>query len=304
MKHEPALIKEVLEYLDPKPNENFIDCTLGGGGHASAILERTAPAGKLLGIDASAVAVESLKNTGRLIAVHDNFKNLKEIVEQNNFRDISGILLDLGVSSMQLDDPKLGFSFNADMLDMRMDKSQELTAEKIVNEYEVGELIRIFRDFGQERLAIPIAKKIEAERDKQKIEKPSRLVEIVKSVYGKFYKRPSKINPATKIFQALRIAVNNELENLEAVLPQAAEILKPKGRLAVISFHSLEDRVVKQFFKLESRGCVCPPEFPVCQCSHKKTLIIITKKPITPSVAEINKNPRARSAKLRVAEKI
>ncbi len=290
--------------MDPKPNENFIDCTLGGGGHASAILERTAPAGKLLGIDASAVAVESLKNTGRLIAVHDNFKNLKEIVEQNNFRDISGILLDLGVSSMQLDDPKLGFSFNADMLDMRMDKSQELTAEKIVNEYEVGELIRIFRDFGQERLAIPIAKKIEAERDKQKIEKPSRLVEIVKSVYGKFYKRPSKINPATKIFQALRIAVNNELENLEAVLPQAAEILKPKGRLAVISFHSLEDRVVKQFFKLESRGCVCPPEFPVCQCSHKKTLIIITKKPITPSVAEINKNPRARSAKLRVAEKI
>ena|SRR3989344_3908340 len=306
--HQPVLSDQAISYLKPQLGGSFIDCTLGGAGHTVEILRRVLPRGKILGIDLDPIALkaakEELKNYSSAVLVQDNFRHLKKIAEKNNFKKVDGILLDLGLSSGQLADHSRGFSFLAEGgLDMRFGQQSELTAQRILNTYRQKQLFEIFKNFGQERLAKPIAEKIVLERKLAPIKTPAELVAIVSEIYKKFYRQNSRTNPATKIFQALRIAVNQELENLTEVLPQALGLLKKGGRIAVISYHSLEDRTVKDFFKQESRDCVCPPELPLCQCGHKKTLKIITKKPVAAAEEEVLNNPRSRSAKLRVAER-
>jgi 16S rRNA (cytosine1402-N4)-methyltransferase len=301
--HFPVLQKEVLEIFDPQPNQNFIDCTIGGGGHALAILEKTAPKGKILGIDwdqemikSLKSKVESLKLSRRLILVNDSFVNLKKIVEKENFKDVDGILLDLGLSSWHLEKSGRGFTFKKDEpLDMRYNRNSKfqisnykLTAEKILNEWPEKEIEKILKEYGQERFAKRIAKKIVEERKIKPIKTTFQLVEIIKRATPSWYHH-KKIHFATRTFQALRIAVNDESENLKKVLPQALEILEKNGKLIVISFHSLEDRIVKNFFK---------------EYSKKGILNILIKKPIWPSDEEIKINPRSRSARLRSALKL
>ncbi|MFA5021505.1 MAG: 16S rRNA (cytosine(1402)-N(4))-methyltransferase RsmH [Patescibacteria group bacterium] len=308
--HQPVMLEQVIHYLQPKAGNNFIDCTLGGGGHAEEILKRTAPSGKVLGIDLDPLAIQNAQTVAknyknRLIIVQNNFKKLKQIANDFQFNKVNGILLDLGLSSGQLQDHSRGFSFLAQgSLDMRFGNQLELTAKEILNTYNQKQLIEIFKNFGEEKLAKPITDKIIAFRKEKPITKPSELVEIVADIYKRFYRLKSKINPATKIFQALRIEVNQELQNLTEVLPQAISLLAKGGRLVVISYHSLEDRIVKGLFQQESRDCICPVTMPLCQCDHKKTLKIITKKPVVTTESEVLENPRARSAKIRVAEKI
>lgn len=289
--HLPVLTKEVLEFLNPKPGENFVDCTIDGGGHAKEILKKISPAGKLLGID---LDEEMIKNTGaeikneNLILVNDNFKNLKKIIAEKNFPPVSGILIDLGWSSIQIEKSDKGFSFLKDEpLDMRYSKSG-MTAAEAVNRLSENELADIFWQYGEERFSRRIAKKIVETRKKKRILATFDLVEAVKTSVPKSYER-GRIHPATRVFQALRIYVNQELENLKAVLPQAVEILAPGGRLAVISFHSLEDRIVKNFFR---------------EAKKEGTVEILTKKPVIAGEEEIQINPRARSAKLRAIKKV
>ena len=304
--HQPVLLKEVLEYLNPQPNQNFIDGTVGGGGHAAAILERTGPNGFLIGLDrdpkAIAAAVEKLaKFKNRIILICDSYKDLnKSINDQRANLQFHGLLLDLGLSSAQLaPEESRGFSFKIDApLDMRFGPETELTAEKILNFWPEQKLADIFRNYGEERKAKAIAKKIVLYRKSRPFKTTAQLA----SLFGPF--RPRRRHAATKVFQALRIAVNSELETLKEALPDLSEVLAVSGRLAVISYHSLEDRIVKQFFLEEAKDCVCPKEFPECRCTHRKTLAIVTKKPVIPSAEEIKQNPRARSAKLRVAEKV
>ena len=308
--HIPVLSDEVIHYLNLKSGYNVVDCTLGGGGHSLAILQRIGPDGKMLGIDLDSSAISAAQNrlkkyNKQIILVQDNFKNLKQICNVSKFNKVNTILLDLGLSSGQLQDQSRGFSFLAQgKLDMRFGESGELTAGKIINTYSQKELSGIFKKYGEEKLASLVAKKIIATRQQGPITSPGRIVEIVSDIYKKHYRDKSKINPATKIFQALRIEVNDELENLKQVLPQAVGLLIKGGRLAVISYHSLEDKIVKEFFKQESRDCLCPPKIPVCRCNHKKTLKIITKKPVVSTDQEIKENPRSRSARLRVAERV
>ena len=315
--HTPVLLKEVIEYLQPASGQHFIDGTLGGGGHAKSILAATSPNGNLLGIDADESALTSSKKkleefAGRVTYIQDSFAEIKQIYhERFSLHKVNGILLDLGLSSIELESTDRGFSFQIDApLDMRFDRRQSLTATEIVNTWPSNTLTKIFQEYGQEKLASEITNQIIFQRRKQKIKNTTELVNAILLVYRK--KLGSKkevpwiggIHPATKVFQALRIAVNDELEQLKKVLPQAIDIHQPGGRLAVISFHSLEDRIVKQYFKKESRDCICPSDMPVCQCQHQASVKIITKKPETPSNKEIEINPRSRSAKLRVAEKI
>lgn len=295
MVHIPVLQKEVIEHLDPKANENFIDCTIGGGGHSITILKKNGPKGKVLGIDRdfnqiknSKLKIKDFKQ--RLVLVCDNFLNLKKIVDQYEFKNVSGILFDLGMSSWHLEKSKRGFSFKGEeSLDMRYggEDQNHLTAEEIVNEYPQKEIERILKEYGEERFARIIAKQILKERNIKQIKTNLQLVEIIRKAVPSRYKY-DRMHFATRSFQALRIAVNNELENLKKALPQAFEILLPKGRLVVISFHSLEDRIVKNFFKQ----------------SDKNLLRILTKKPIRPFDEEIKINPRSRSARLRAAVKI
>lgn len=315
MNHIPVLLNEVIEYLAPKPDDNFIDATLGDGGHAKEILKRTAPDGKLLGIDRDndsiKTAKENLKEFGnRVIIALDNFSNIKNIAADfPETRNPKGILLDIGLSSRQIEESGRGFSFLRDEpLIMSFDwplRPGQKTARDIVNSYRAEDLEKIFKEYGEERLARPIAEKIVQFRKKETIAKTFELSDIAVSVYKRFYKKEKWIaHPATKIFMALRIAVNRELENLEKFLPDALDILPSGARIVVISFHSLEDRIVKNFFRRESRNCVCPLEAMECFCGHTRTLNIITKKPVIADLAEIKINPRSRSAKLRVAEKI
>lgn len=291
--HIPVLQKEVLQYLDPKPNENFIDCTIGGGGHSLAILEKTSPEGKILGIDADQEAVKSLKKglqafKKRIVLVCDNYANLREIIKKYKFRPIHGILLDLGLSSWHLKESGRGFSFlKKEPLDMRYDSQNPLTAEKIINYWSALEIEKILRDYGEESFARQISKNLVDFRKVKPITNTFQLVEIIKNSLPR-RSQQKKIHPATKSFQALRIAVNDELNNLEKVLPQTLEVLKPGGRLVVISFHSLEDRIVKNFYRTRS----------------STDLKILTKKPVVPTTQEIKINPRSRSAKLRAAEKL
>jgi 16S rRNA (cytosine1402-N4)-methyltransferase len=291
MIHIPVLLKEVIRCLNPQANQNFIDCTIGGGGHAFEILKMIGPKGKLLGIDLWEEAIrdlrlkiKNLRLEERLILVCDNFANLKKIVKRESFFPVDGILFDLGLSSDLLEKSGRGFSFQkVEILDMRFNpKKQILTAKEILNQASEKELTDIFKNYSEEKFSRLIAKKIVQFRKKNKIQTTLQLVNLIKIALGKNFHKKS----LARIFQALRIAVNDELRNLETVLPQAADILKLKGRLVIISYHSLEDRIVKNFFK-----------------SHPQ-LKIITKKPILPTKEEIINNPRARSAKLRVAEKI
>ncbi len=307
-KHEPVMINEVLEYLKPQANENFIDCTLGGGGHAKEILQRTSPNGQLLGIDLDSQAIEAAKKNlkefkSRMVLVSDNYKNLAKIIYDAGINKISGILLDLGLSSYELQDQSRGFSFKGSaFLDMRFG-STDKTAADVINHYKEEELARIFKEYGEERHARLIAKEIITARKKNKITTTDQLVDLIERVY-KNKPKPRKINVATKVFQALRIEVNDELDNLKKVLPDALAVLAKGGKLVVISFHSLEDKIVKEFFKKESRGCICPLELPECQCQHVPQIKILTKKVIRPQQSEIAINPRSRSAKLRAVIKI
>lgn len=307
--HIPVLLDEVIEYLNPKPNLNFIDGSIGGGGHSEEILKRTSPNGKLLGIDLDKDALKASKKRlskdfkNRFVLIKDNFKNLKKIYKANNIGGVSGIILDIGLSSYELEDERRGFSFKFNApLDMRF-SGDGVSARDIINGYSQTDLSEILKNYGEERFAKNIAKNICAKRKENSINSTSDLVDVIaKSVPG-WYKR-KKIHFATKTFQALRIEVNDELNNLKTVLPDALDILVKGGRLAIISFHSLEDRIVKNFFKEQARNCICPKDFPICQCNHKAIIKIITKKVVVATRGEIKNNPKARSAKLRVAEKI
>lgn len=290
--HKSVLQKEVIQYLDPKPNENFVDCTLGQAGHSKSILEKNAPEGKVLGIEVDNKLYQHLlsQEIDRLVLVNDSFVNLKEVLKKNKFERVCGALMDLGLSSWHLEESKRGFSFKRDEpLDMRYDASAAgLTAMEILNQWIEKEIERILGEYGEERFARKIAQKIIALRKEKPITTTLQLVEIVRKSVPQWY-RHKRIHFATKTFQALRIAVNNELSNLEKTLPQILEILEKGGRVVVISFHSLEDRIVKNYFREKKK---------------QGLLKILTKKPIAPGEAEIKINPRSRSAKLRAAIKL
>jgi len=301
--HIPVLLKETVEALAIRPGGRYIDCTVGGGGHAEAILERSAPGGQLLGIDADPEAVsaarERLSRFGSaVLIVNDNFANLESICLKNDFEPVNGILFDLGLSSMQLSEAGRGFSFKRGApLDMRFGPGQALSAADIINKYSETELAGLIRDYGEETHSRQIAHLIVRARPIRTTDELAGLIERAMPGRG-------RIHPATKTFQALRIAVNRELDNLEAALGQALSLLGHEGRLAVISYHSLEDRIVKNFMRREAAGCICPPGLPQCVCHHQSRLRLVMKQVITPSLAEVKANPRARSAKLRVAERI
>ncbi|MBL7183801.1 MAG: 16S rRNA (cytosine(1402)-N(4))-methyltransferase RsmH [Anaerolineae bacterium] len=303
MSHIPVLYQEGLAGLQIRPGGRYIDGTVGGGGHAHGILVASAPDGELLGIDADPMAVasagERLAEFGRRVTlVQGNFVDLEEIALEHGFGSVDGILFDLGLSSLQLEAAGRGFSFQLDgPLDMRFDPSQMTTAADLVNDLSVEELASILFRYGEEPRARRIARAIVAERP---INTTGELAALVSASVG----RRRRLHPATRTFQALRMAVNEEMECLAEALPQALRLLASGGRLTVISFHSLEDRLVKQFFRREARDCLCPPEVPVCVCSHRATLGIVTKKPIRPSAEEVAANPRSRSAKLRVAYRL
>lgn len=305
------MLKEAMEYLTPKPGENYIDCTLGGGGYTRALAEKVLPAGRVLAIDLDEIALENFKSLVNqpvnIQVAQGNFKNLGEIVKKHfTVGDkFNGIVLDLGLSSAQLEDRNRGFSFKHAESPLNMNFGGEITetAENIINSLEAAELAKIFKDYGEEKFAYKIALAIVNERKINRLATTGQLVELIAKVIPKRF-QDKKIHPATKVFQALRVAVNSELENLRQVLPQAVSLLKPGGKLAVISYHSLEDRIVKQYFKEASKDCLCPPVMPICQCGHKAELKILTRKVLIPTEAEVMNNPRSRSAKLRVAEKI
>jgi 16S rRNA (cytosine1402-N4)-methyltransferase len=302
--HKPVLTREVLEGLNVAPGKNYIDCTLGLGGHAQAILASSNPGGRLLGIDAdpeaALIARDNLyEYSDNITIVNDNFNNLEEICDEYDFEDVDGILFDLGISSLQLDTPERGFSFQSDAeLDMRFSPEQVLTAMDLVNILPEQKLAQLLEEYGEEHRARRIARSIVVNRP---VNSTRQLAQLVEQVVGG---GRGHIHPATKTFLALRIVVNHELENLRSALEQSTKLLNKGGRLVVLSYHSLEDRIVKQFMKQESSQCICPPSTPVCICGHVPTLSLITKKVVTPSIEEIKINPRSRSAKLRVAEKV
>lgn len=312
--HIPVLLKEVIEAIDPKPGENLVDGTIGGGSHSRAILERTSPDGKLLGIDFDQEALIETKRklnefSGRIFLERGNYADFEELADKDHFSPINIFFLDLGISSHQLDDENLGISFMGNApLDMRLGgydqgNDDRTTAENIVNNLKEEEIAEILKKYGEERYAKLIAREIVSKRKEHRIVNTNQLVDIIERAVPSRYKN-QKIHFATRTFQALRIAVNKELENLSDTLPAILEKIAPGGRIGIISFHSLEDRIVKQFFRKESKDCICEPDVPVCVCGHKKRLEVITKKAIIAGEEEVSKNPRSRSAKLRVARKI
>ncbi|MBR0376192.1 MAG: 16S rRNA (cytosine(1402)-N(4))-methyltransferase RsmH [Firmicutes bacterium] len=307
--HVPVLAAQTLAALAPKSGGVYIDGTLGGAGHSSLILEQSAPDGFLLGIDRDDDALQAASERlapfdGRFTLVKGNFADMDELARQSGIDAADGVLLDIGVSSYQLDEGSRGFSYNQDApLDMRMDRSQGLTAEQLVNEASAEELTRILYEYGEEKWAARIAEFIAAERSRGRIESSGRLVEIIKKAVPAGA-RDKDQHPAKRTFQALRIAVNGELEALSAGLEAAIGLLRPGGRLAVITFHSLEDRIVKDCFRLHATDCICPPRQPVCTCGHKADIKLYNRKPITADDKELADNPRSRSANLRVAVKL
>jgi 16S rRNA (cytosine1402-N4)-methyltransferase len=307
--HIPVLLHEVIEYLRCEKDKAYLDCTLGAGGHAEAIAQISGAGGKIVGIDrdeqALALARRRLSVFGDCITfIQGNFAEVDKLLSHSSVQMFDGILADLGFSSVQIDDGGRGFSFMRDgILDMRMDRTQSLTAGTIINQWSEDELGRIIRDYGEERWWKRISHAIVAARIRKPVETTAELRGIIETaVPHKARKRG--IHPATRVFQSIRIAVNEELDSLEKALPALLERLKEGARLAVISYHSLEDRIVKQFFLRNAKGCICPPEIPVCRCGRKPTLKIVTRKVITPTQEEIEKNPRARSAKMRVCESL
>jgi len=302
--HQPVLYHDIIHALHPRSGRRYVDGTLGAGGHAAGILAASSPTGLLLGLDVDPQALELARKRlapfgERARLVQASYTTLGTQLATLGWRGVDGILLDLGASSMAFDTPERGFSFQADgPLDMRFDPSNPLTAAELVNGLPETELADLLYRYGEEPAARRIAQAIARARPVSGTQALAKIVAIASG--GK----RSRIHPATRTFQALRIAVNQELEAIEAVLPQAVQALQPGGRLAVIAFHSLEDRLVKEFYRRESRDCLCPPHQPVCTCGHKASIRLVTRRPIQPTAEEIQKNPRARSAKLRVAEKL
>ncbi len=321
MTHEAVLINEVIDYMKPKKGGVYFDGTYGGGGHSQKILEKTDFQCQIIGVDQD---LEVLKKYSKvsggssscgtlaeapdsseflkkpLHLVHDNFGNIKSILNKLHIEKLDGILLDLGMSSFQLDDASRGFSFLKNgPLDMRMDEGQDFSAPDLVNSASEEELTKIFREYGEEKHARKIAQKIV---EKRPLQTTTELSDIIVEVKG--HPSYSKKHPATLVFQALRLAVNKELEVLKKVLEDGIEVLKSGGYFCVISFHSLEDRIVKEAFSYAQKECICPEDFPICHCGKKRTMKVITKKPVQPSLEEVRNNRRARSAKLRVAERV
>jgi len=306
--HRPVLSQEIVSLLDPCPGGVVVDGTVGLGGHAEALLQAESGV-TVIGIDRDEEALRHAANRlspfgERVRLIHGNYRDLGEHLDVLGIDTITGFLLDLGLSSLQLDTANRGFSFRHDgPLGMRMDTTQSMTAAELVNHSSEDELVRILRDYGEERFARRIVRAILAARAKELIETTGRLAEIVHSAIPRKF-HPKAIHPATRTFQALRIAVNEELANLKEGLEGGFQAIAPGGVIAVISFHSLEDRIVKGFFRYKALSCTCPPDFPVCVCDKKVEVEIITRKPIRPSPEEVAKNPRARSAKLRAARKL
>ncbi len=313
--HIPVLCDKVVDFLNPKPEGIYIDGTVGLGGHSVAILEISAPSGRVIGIDldveALTVAENRLHTFGeRYSLINGNFAEMDVLLARHSVHAVDGILLDLGVSSLQLDAPHRGFSFNhTGPLDMRMNlgrtldsaKQATLTAMQVVNGSTMDVLVDIFRRYGEERFAKRIADRVIRARQQEPITTTTQFAEIVKKAVPQ---KTFKIHPATRVFQALRIHVNAELENLRSGLDVAISLLKPGGCLCVITFHSLEDRIVKRCFQTCAKTCICPPKTPICICEHKPSVEIVTKRPVLPGEDEIQQNRRARSAKLRVARKL
>jgi 16S rRNA (cytosine1402-N4)-methyltransferase len=307
--HLSVLPDEVLALLEPVSGGIYLDGTLGGGGHARLILEASAPDGRLVGLDrdpsALRKAAEVLAPFGdRVVLRHRNFSDAAEVLGELGINGLDGMLLDLGVSSHQLDEASRGFSFRGEApLDMRMDPTSGPTAADVVNAAAAEELTRIFREYGEERWAGRIARRIVQVRQQQPLTTTRQLAELVRdTVPGG--KAPARIHPATRVFQALRIHVNQELEHVSRGIASAIDLLNPGGRLVVISFHSLEDRIVKRFFLEEAKGCICPPRLPVCVCNHRPRLELLTRRGVRAAEAEVEANPRARSAVLRAVRRI
>lgn len=306
--HVSVLLGELIDGLVIKPDGIYVDGTLGGAGHASQVCKKLGPEGRLIGIDQDADAIYA--STARLAAygervkiIRSNYSDIVNILKQEKIEAVDGIYLDLGVSSFQLDCSERGFSYRMDApLDMRMDKRQTLSAYEVVNEYSEIELFHLIRNYGEDRFAKNIAKHIVREREKEAIQSTGRLAEIVSQAIPMKIKKQGG-NPAKRTFQAIRIEVNHELDVLEQSLDDMITVLKPGGRLCIITFHSLEDRIVKQAFRKAENPCTCPPDFPVCVCGKKSMGQIINRKPILPSVQEIQNNPRSKSAKLRIFER-
>lgn len=306
--HKPVMLNEVIDSLKIRPEGTYVDGTLGGAGHSSQIARRLSGEGRLFGFDQDAAAIEAAAKRlepykDRVSIIRSNYSEMRERLSELGVRSADGILLDLGVSSYQLDDAQRGFSYRADApLDMRMDQRQKLSAREVVNGYSIGELTRVIREYGEERFARNIAKHITAEREKKPIETTGELISIIKAAI------PAKAregggHPAKRTFQAIRIEVNRELDVLSDSLDGMIDLLADGGRICVITFHSLEDRIVKEAFRRNENPCTCPPEFPVCVCGKKSKGHVITRKPIIPSVEETEENPRSKSAKLRVFER-
>jgi len=323
--HKSVLLKESINALNIKSGDVVVDATLGGGGHSREILKKIGSGGILIATDSDISAISSfaefsifnfqfsnkseiinskIQKIGNIFLVNDNFSNLDKILVDLNINKVNAILADFGISSDQLEETDRGFSFQKDArLDMRMNQNEGMSAEDVVNNYSEEELSKIFFEYGEERYAKKIAKEIVAQRKSQRIQTTFDLVLAISNSVPERYKH-QRIHFATRVFQALRIEANKELEAIGEFIPKAIEILDKKGRLAVITFHSGEDKIAKEIFRKNARGCICPPNFPVCRCGKRPIVKIITKKPVLPSVGEIKANPRSRSAKLRVIEKI
>jgi len=306
--HESIMKNEVLHYLNIHMEGVVVDGTLGDGGHTEFILKNTGPKTRVFGIDRDLSAIERARERlhpfrDRVIFAHGSLENLRDLAEQSGVTKVNGLLLDFGVSSPQLDTPERGFSIRRDgPLDMRMDNTQTTTAANLLEKLKDVELISIIKNFGEERFAKRIVRAIRREQEERPIVTTSHFAEIISRVVRS--PKHSRIHPATKTFQALRIAVNNELEQIKTVLNDAIGLLDSSARIVAISFHSLEDRIVKTFFRKEEKGCTCPPKIPICICGNKQTLKILTRRPLCASEEEIALNPRSISAKLRVAERV
>jgi len=310
-KHIPVMLNEALYYLNCEPGKIFVDCTLGGSGHAKAILKKIVPAGLLIGIDQDKDAIRNARVVLKTYAsnirlFNENFIYLPELLSQLDIDSIDGVLLDLGISLDQLESSGRGFSFKRDEpLDMRMNIESSTKAENLLNRLEKDSLAKIFKEYGEERWAWQIAQKIVKVRKREAIKSTKQLSQIVCSAIPKRRRDSNqRIHPATRVFMALRIAVNRELERLDLFMEKVINLLNPYGRLCVLSFHSLEDRIVKHRIKALEKGCICPPDFPKCVCNKEKKVRLLTKKALRPSADEIKANPMARSARLRAVERL
>ena len=306
--HKSVLLEETIESLNIKPDGIYVDGTLGGGGHAFHVCERLGENGRLIGIDQDEAAIEAAGKRlspfkDKVTIVRSNYENIRSVLEGLGIEKVDGICLDLGVSSYQLDTPERGFTYREDVpLDMRMDQRQEKTAADIVNTYSESELYRMIRDYGEDKFAKNIAKHIVRAREAKPIETTGELTEIIKAAIP-MKMRVTGGHPAKQTFQAIRIELNRELEVLNQSIDTMIELLKPGGRLCIITFHSLEDRIVKTKFRNNEKPCICPPDFPVCVCGRTSRGRVVTRKPIVPTEEEIEENSRAKSSKLRVFER-